>query len=113
MKDDQIHKLFSKWQTRLKLDHWDVELEILNDGELPLGGDGEVDINLTYLTATIRLARNHYGGIPRSKKELSQAAIHEIIHIHLPRLRASIERPVVGVTSRNGKYRTLGDHRSV
>jgi len=83
MKDEQITKLFSKWQTRLKLDHWDVELEIINDSELPFGGEGQVDFNLTYLTATIRLAKNHSGGIPRSKKKLTQAAIHELIHIHL------------------------------
>jgi len=83
MKDEQITKLVSKWQTRLKLDHWDVKLKIVNSSELDDGAGAEVTCNYEYLFATIRLARNSAEGNPVHKIELTLSIIHELIHLHL------------------------------
>lgn len=82
MKDEQIHKLFSKWQTRLKLDHWDVTLKIVASSALLDDTVGRVDYDYRYLNATIKLARSA-NGVPRSKADLTHSAIHELIHLHL------------------------------
>jgi len=58
MKDEQITKLVSKWQTRLKLDHWDVKLEIVASSTLLDDAVGRADYDYKYLNATIKLARN-------------------------------------------------------
>jgi len=83
MKDDQITKLVSKWQTRLKLDHWDVKLKIVASSALLDGNVGIAEYDYKYLNATIKLARNEKNGVPRSKAELTHSAIHELIHLHL------------------------------
>jgi len=82
MKDEQITKLVSKWQTRLKLDHWDVKLKIVNSSELMDGNVGSANYNYKYLQATIKLVRNH-DGVPRNKAQLTNTAIHELMHLHL------------------------------
>lgn len=83
MKDEQIAKLFSKWQTRLKLDHWDVTLKIVNSSELPDGAGADVTYDYKYLFSTIRLARDSAGGNPVHKIDLALRIIHELIHLHL------------------------------
>jgi len=83
MKDDQIHKLFSKWQTRLKLDHWAGKLKIVNSSELDAGAGADVTYNYKYLFFTIRLARNSPEGNPVHKIDLALSIIHELIHLHL------------------------------
>lgn len=92
MKDDQITKLFSKWQTRLKLDHWGVTLKIVASSALLDGDVGRAEYDYKYLNATIKLARNE-NGVPRSKAELTHSAIHELIHLHLSGLNVIAETP--------------------
>ncbi len=82
MKNEQIAKLFSKWQTRLKLDHWDVKLKVVASSALLDGDVGRAEYDYKYLHATIKLARDE-NGVPRSKAELAHSAIHELIHLHL------------------------------
>lgn len=82
MKDAQITKLVSKWQTRLKLNHWDVSLKIVASSALLDDSVGKVDYDYKYLNATIKLARSA-NGVSRSKAELTQTTIHELIHLHL------------------------------
>lgn len=82
MNDDQIRKLCSKWQTRLKLDHWDVTLELYED----LGNNAaSITHDYKYLNANIKLLKN------RSKKELANSIIHELLHLHLAGLNVVLE----------------------
>jgi len=93
MKDEQITKLVSKWQTRLKLAHWDVKLEILDHDNFIDGVTGDVTYDYKYLNATIRLARNLSGGVLMSRAKLTHNAIHELLHLHLVGLNIANETP--------------------
>lgn len=77
MKDDQIVELFSKWQTRLKLNHWDLKLGIVNSGELSDDAGGYAKTDFQYLNAEIQIARND------NKRDLTHMVIHELLHLHL------------------------------
>ena len=77
MTDEKIKALVKKWQTRLKLDHWDVRVKVVVPSKFRNGNCGDVNYDCEYLNATIRLSRD------LSRAELPQIAIHELLHLHL------------------------------
>lgn len=93
MKDGQIHKLFLKWKTRLKLDHWDVKFEVVDTSVLDAGSGGNAECDFEYLMSTIQIARNSSEGNPVHKIDLALGIIHELLHLHLSGLKAICGTP--------------------
>lgn len=90
----QIETAVRVWQTRLKLDHWDIRV----DWDNPSGG-GDVassEIQDLYDSVTLRFDSRHgdwkvpYG---------TQTVIHELLHLHERDLAEAVKsvKPLIGL----------------
>ena len=76
MNDTQIVNLVSKWQTRLKLDHWDVEVEVTTEKVIGSGIGGNCGFDFKYLNADIKITKTKIDGTEVSKEELASSIVH-------------------------------------
>lgn len=74
--ESQLARLVSTWQTRLRLEDWDIRVQIVDPRTSP---DEAADVTWKYhkKTATIRIASD-----AKTQKELTDSIFHELLHLH-------------------------------
>lgn len=80
--DDQVVTEVSKWQTRLKLDHWDIRVKIKSYDDIG-SKVGQVRSNYMYLDANMSLTVKDEEGTPHTKQYMAEIIIHELLHVVL------------------------------
>lgn len=93
MDDSSIKVLVKKWQTRLKLDHWSVTLELVKSPKNLDGRVSDCSFNYKYLTATVRLAKKTSAGNAVGKHDIIKNLIHELLHLHTAGMNIIIDTP--------------------
>ena len=73
----QVERLVRDWQSRLKLDHWQITVDL--DKAAGEGCVAECDRADSYDTATIRFAP---GFSDWSRHYTEQAVVHELLHLY-------------------------------
>lgn len=73
---NQLARLVSTWQKRLRLEDWDIRVQIV-DPRIAPDAEAEVTWNYHKKTAEIRIASDS-----TNQKELTDSIVHELLHLH-------------------------------
>lgn len=73
----QINALIKKWQTKLRLQNWNIKLTLADTVDDLKGNAGMMDWQTEYHSATIYLVRE----LPR--RDMEETVIHELLHLLL------------------------------
>lgn len=82
MKKSELEELLRRYQKRLRLQDWDIDLKIRRLSEMEIGLVATIDWEIEHKTATIsmldpRRRKEHYDGA--SEEHL---LVHELLHLH-------------------------------
>jgi hypothetical protein len=80
--DKKILEMVKTWQNRLKLNHWDLRVDVVENKQIE-GKVGQVSTHFMYLDAHILLTNKDHTGKPHSKKYMTEIIVHELMHVHL------------------------------
>lgn len=98
--NEKIISEVTKWQARLKLNHWDIQVDILDQQDMP-GRMGQVECNFAYLRAYISLT-NRDDNTFHTKRQMTDNIVHELMHIHMS-----------GMNTINGTPEALAEEHAV
>ena len=74
---EELEKLLAKWQEKLKMDGWSIDLEIVDFERKDFRQSGGFEVNLKKKTAIIQLTWNPWRG------DEEYTLLHELIHVLL------------------------------
>jgi len=84
MNKKQIEVLKNKWQKRLRLRDWDIEINLVRERDMKWkGNSGIISYNLQHKTATMSILDN----IDRENVDIDDyehCIVHEMLHLLLP-----------------------------
>jgi hypothetical protein len=79
---EEAEKALAEWQKRLKLEHWEVMVEIVrSDGMSKLDNSGEIDYQQQTGYASIRLL-DHIDWPSKFPHDMEKILVHELLHLH-------------------------------
>jgi hypothetical protein len=89
---EKVIAMVRLWQTRLRLNHWDVRVEVVEPKEID-GKIGQVTTNFMYVDAHMLLTNHDHLGLPHDKKYMTEIVVHELMHIHLCGMKVNRNTP--------------------
>lgn len=101
MKLEEVKALLEKWQKILRIQDWDIEVQLVSPNKLTTGEQGEILIHRKYKRALIKLVdvkfdwpRDdfdlHYNN-PNNPDYLEHSLVHELVHIVVYKFETEFE----------------------
>jgi hypothetical protein len=86
--DEQAQDWLKRWQKRLRLEDWKIEVKIVRIWELEHGTLGHIDWSTPRKTAVIKVLSAADYELPADKipADMELSIVHELVHLHLSAL---------------------------
>jgi hypothetical protein len=99
-----LRRTLDVWQQKLKLNHWNIALQVVDDSALGGASMGDIQWDLARKSASIRILREEDYDLPPHMARLDQQAtvVHELVHLlHAgnPKAKSAEESAVVEQTN--------------
>lgn len=101
MKLEEVKILLDKWKKILRIQDWDIEVQLVSPNKLTTGEQGEVAIHRKYKRALIKLTdvkfdwpRDDFDLIynnPNDSNYIEHNLVHELIHIVVYKFETEFE----------------------
>ena len=81
---DELKSLVEKYQRVLRLQDWDIKVELVPRDTLSPHRDGEIELCMNFKKAVLRLStpETFKGNITEPEQNMEHVLIHEILHLH-------------------------------
>ena len=94
MTEHELQALCAEWQKRLRLQDWDVKVQLARRWAMEPGNQAECEWNLRKRIAVIRVLDSvDWNSDTPWPQDQEQSLVHELLHLHFAPFRAEPETP--------------------